>query len=292
MLQQIIENKLNRLRINYKITGEDFILAQCINPSHRDATPSMSINVKTGYAKCFTCGFVLGKEYWIEGVYDVDEEEIERQALYNKLKSRKTSNSVETSPIILPPKSEEIPKNYRGLSNEILQKLDIYVCKVGRYKDRVILPIKYGDKVKAFETRALTDDITPKYLHSKGFSVKELIYPYNLIGKKSYVVLVEGIFDAIAMNDYGLCSICNFGVAFNFNRDKINKLIELGIDTIYISFDKDAAGAKAEVEFLKNEYLKEYFEVKTAKHLTELEDYYNNSYKDFNAYLLAKKGEN
>jgi DNA primase len=284
MLQKIIIGKLNRLGINYKITGDNFLLISCLNPNHPDKKNSMFVNTVTGYAKCFTCNYHLDKNFWLEGIIDVDIEELERQALYNKLKSRKKKEITKNVEIILPPKSEEFTDSYRGLSNEILKKLDIYICRQGKYKDRVILPIKYENEIKAFETRALTDDIQPKYLHSKGMSSKELIYPYNLINK-SYVVLVEGIFDAIAMNDYGICSITNFGVAFNFNQSKINKLIELGVETIYISLDKDKAGLVAEQEFLQNEYLKEYFEVKSARTLPELENYYSSNFKDFNDYF-------
>jgi DNA primase len=289
MLQQIIENKLNKLGVKYKHSGDGFLLSQCLNPNHEDQIPSMSINTRNGRAVCFTCHYHLDKDFWTDGITDIDEEELDRQALYNKLKKPKTTEQTKHQ-VILPPKNEEVPEGYRGLSKEIIDKLDLYICKQGKYKDRLIIPITYGEEVKAFETRALTDDIQPKYLHSKGMSSKELIYPYNLVDK-SYVVLTEGIFDAISMNDFGICSICNFGVAFNFNQTKINKLIELGVETIYISFDKDKAGIVAEQEFLKNEYLKEYFEVKSARLLPKLEEYYNSTYKDFNDYYKNLKGE-
>ena len=207
--------------------------------------------------------------------------------MYSKLKSRKKAVVAENATVVLPPKSADL-EEYRGLSKTILKELEIYVCNTGKYKNRIILPIKYCDTLKAFETRAVSNDTQPKYLHSKGMSSKELIYPYNLI-KEDYVVITEGIFDAIAMNDFGLCSITNWGIADNFSQKKIADLLELGVETIYISLDKDSKGQEAENKFFESVMLKEYFEVKSARNLKELNDYYKSDFKDFSDYYQTIK---
>jgi len=286
MLKQIIEKKLQELNKEYKQTGDSFFLTTCLNPNHNDKKPSFSINIETGKAFCFTCGYSLDKEYWLNGVVE-NEEEIERQIKLNRLKNKiaKPENK-SNHKIILPPKSSDIVDNFRGISNELWKKLDCYICNIGKYKNRIVMPIKYNEEVKAFETRALNDSTQPKYLHSKGFDAKSIVYPYNLLkgSQKPYIVLVEGILDAISGWEINIPTIANFGVAKNVNMNKINTLLQLGIDTIYVALDKDEAGSKGSVELLSSLY-SEYFEVKSGITLPDLKEYYKSNSKDLNDFI-------
>ena len=290
MLKQIIENKLIGLNKEYKQTGDSFFLTTCLNPNHNDKKPSFSINIETGKAFCFTCGYSLDKEYWLNGIIE-DEEEIERQIKLKKLKSKIVkSEDKPNHTIILPPKSADVTDNFRGISNELWGRLDCYICNIGKYKDRIVMPIKYDDEVKAFETRALSDNIQPKYLHSKGFDVKSMVYPYNLLksSQKAYIVLVEGILDAISGWELDIPTISNFGVAKNVNMEKINTLLKLGIDTIYIALDRDEAGSKGSIDLLDSLY-SNYFEVKLGTALPELREFYKSSMKDLNDFIITNK---
>ena len=290
MLKQIIEKKLQELNKEYKQTGDSFFLTTCLNPNHNDKKPSFSINTETGKAFCFTCGYSLNKEYWLNGIVE-DEEEIERQIKLNKLKS-KISKPINKSKhtIVLPPKSSDIADNFRGISNELWERLDCYICNTGKYKNRIVMPIKYDDKVLAFETRALNDNTQPKYLHSKGFDVKSMVYPYNLLksSQKPYIVLVEGILDAISGWEINIPTISNFGVAKNVNMEKINTLLQLGIDTIYIALDKDEAGSKGSIDLLNSLY-SSYFEVKLGVTLPDLKEFYKSNAKDLNDFITANR---
>jgi len=286
MLKQIIEKKLQELNKEYKQTGDSFFLTTCLNPNHNDKKPSFSINIETGKAFCFTCGYSLDKEYWLNGIIE-NEEEIERQIKLNRLKNKiaKPENKANHK-IILPPKSSDIVDNFRGISNDLWKKLDCYVCNIGKYRNRIVMPIKYNEEVKAFETRALNDSTQPKYLHSKGFDAKSIVYPYNLLkgSQKPYVVLVEGILDAISGWEINIPTIANFGVAKNVNMNKINTLLQLGIDTIYVALDKDEAGSKGNIELLNSLY-SEYFEVKLGVTLPNLKEYYKSNSKDLNDFI-------
>ena len=50
-----VKEILNILNINYKERNNDFLF-KCINPSHDDHSPSMSMLKATGYTKCWSCG--------------------------------------------------------------------------------------------------------------------------------------------------------------------------------------------------------------------------------------------
>ncbi len=292
MLKSIIENKLQKLNKLYKQTGDEWFLTTCFSPQHNDTKPSFHINFNTGYGSCFACGFKVNKDYWLNGIIE-DEEEMERQIRLNKLKEKIEKEKTKKHQIVLPPKSGNITNNFRGISNELWKELDCYICEVGKYKNRIVMPIKYLNKIKAFETRALNDNMQPKYLHSKGLDVKSLIYPYNLLYRSnfSYVILVEGIIDAISGWELGLPCISNFGVAQNVNMTKIKDLLSLGIETIYIALDKDKAGAEASVKLLNSLY-KNYFDVKLGIELKELQAFYKSQAKDLNDYLLLQKLSN
>ena len=286
MLRQIIEKKLQELGKKYKQTGDEWFLTTCLNPNHNDSKPSFHINFNSGFGKCFSCGYEVNKDYWLNGIVE-NEYEIKRNVILNNIKKKLKKEEKETHQVILPPHNEDITFNYRGISKELWNKLDCYICRVGKYKNRIVIPIKYNNEVKAFETRALNDNMQPKYLHSKGFDVKSLIYPDNLLkeNNKNYIILVEGIMDAISGWELNIPTIANFGVADNVNQEKIKKLIELGIDKIYITFDKDKAGAKGNIKMLKHSYYNKFFKVKLGIELKELQGFYKSNYKDLNDYL-------
>ena len=63
-------------------------------------------------------------------------------------------------------------------------------------------------------------------------------------------------------------------------------MLELGVEKIYLAFDKDVAGTTAMNEFLKSD-LNDYFEVKLGVELDELKDFYKSPYKDLNEYLMS-----
>ena len=285
MLENIITDKLNDLNVKYIKSGDEFLLCQCLNPEHNDKKPSMSINTSTGYARCFTCDYTLNRSFWVNDI--IDDEEIIRKTKYRALKQKlkKEEKTNETTKIFLPPKTTELT-SYRGINETTIRHLQIYQCDKGKFANRVIFPIIEFGEVVAFETRATNDTIQPKYLHSKGFNSKDIIYPMQYIQDTNYIVLVEGIIDAILLNQYGIPAITNWGVAYNMSNVKIANLLELGIDTIYLCLDKDEAGQTGEEKFFDS-LLVEYFDVKSAKKLEALTDYYKSDCKDFGDYYLT-----
>lgn len=292
MLKQLIMNKLETLNFSVKDTGNPYIITNCLNPTHNDKHPSFSINCETGFGKCFSCGFIVKKDFWLDGELD-DEmiEQIETASLY--VEAHNMINS--SSPVLtnfpeelLPPYAKAVPDGWRGFTAETLTKNNMYLCEKGFYSDRVIMPIFNKDnEIAGFNTRT-TIDAEPKYLYNKNLDVKNLAYPL-LDNKTDYVIVTEGMLDALSLQQLGYPVITNFGVADNFGKLKIQYLLSKGVETILLAFDQDEAGEKGMEALLKNN-ITEIFEVKLLKYsMPELAPFYLSDCKDFNDYLQIKK---
>ena len=159
------------------------------------------------------------------------------------------------------------------------------------YSDRVIFPFYKENIAVGFTSRTTLADVHPKYLHNKGFNNKQTVYPYDVLKETEtdYVVLVEGVLDCLSLWALGIPSMCNFGVANNLSTSKIAFLLSLGVETIYISFDKDKAGQEAEDNLILNpslDWLKEEgIVLKHGRELDKLEDYYKDTEGDLNDYI-------
>lgn len=288
MFTQHITNKLMELKVTWKRTGDHYLLCQCLNPSHSDSTPSMSVNTDTGYSKCFTCGFALHKDYWVDGVLDEDTiDELNRSSKYKMLKESLKKQEIGLQECGLPINDAEVHEGYRGLSKGTLSKFGMFTCNTGRYADRVVFPFFENKSIVGFTTRA-NFECNTKYLHSRGFNNGETLYPLDVLKatKSNVVVLVEGIIDCITLWEMGIPSICNFGVANHFTPTKISKLLSCGVEEIVVAMDKDEAGKKAEEELIIILKDLEEFKVTKGSSYTPLNDFYNCESKDINEYYM------
>jgi len=292
-MEELIRLKLTALGKPMVDSGYPFILTTCLNPNHPDKHPSFSVNLENGAGKCFSCSFHVGEKYWIND--EMSEEEIEdllRRNKYNQLKE-KFAKEEEVAPMIfLPPNDGDVEEGWRGLTKNTLDTLGIYKCETGHYAGRIIFPMKnrYGN-VAAFNTRAFIDGVEPKYKYSKGIKVNELIYPalntYKKVAK-NYIVVVEGIMDAISMWQDDIPAMLNFGVNHTIGKNKIGELLSAGVETIYLGLDNDKAGLEGIKKYLESD-LSEYFEVKLAVTLPELAKFYESGCKDYNDYIQERK---
>lgn len=292
-MEEYIKLKLKAMDKPIVNSGFPYIMTTCLNPAHNDSHPSFSINLETGGGKCFGCGFYVGEKYWLDGeLSDEELEEMLRTNKYNALRD-KLQHEEEVSPMLyMPPKDEDVPDGWRGLTKETIDALGLYICQTGHFTNRVIFPMlnEYGN-ICAFNTRALGDE-QPKYKYSKGIKVDELVYPRlttDFIGDKNYIVVVEGIMDAISMWQDGIPAILNFGVNNTIGSKKIGQLLKLGVETIYLGLDNDEAGLKGIQRYMESD-LDRYFQIKMAVTLPELKDFYASGAKDYNEYLESKVG--
>lgn len=122
---------------------------------------------------------------------------------------------------------------------------------VDKFRHRLIFPIAdHLGRIVAFTGRALKDDEEPKYLNSPetpAFVKGQVLYGLDLakeeIGKRNFVVAVEGQMDAISSYQGGVTNVVAIsGTAFTLEQAE---LLRRYTDKIILSFDNDHAGLEA-----------------------------------------------
>ena len=97
-------------------------------------------------------------------------------------------------------------------------------------------------RIVAFNGRHTTGG-TPKYMISPA-GAKMPLFPI-VVPIHGKIILVEGIYDMLNLQDKGLTNaVCTFGTK-NINEDKLRMLSIQGVDGIDIFFDGDDAGQHA-----------------------------------------------
>lgn len=142
----------------------------------------------------------------------------------------------------------------RGISQETLSNFRCGVMDTGKLANRFVFPIINSAKVVGFAGRALfKTDMKWKNIGRKKFFLFPLYVNSHEIQKKQSVVLVESIFDCLALYEAG---VRNAFVTFGLNLSpfQIMNLARLGIKSLTIAFNNDKvnlAGNNA-AEKLKN----------------------------------------
>jgi 5S rRNA maturation endonuclease (ribonuclease M5) len=152
-----------------------------------------------------------------------------------------------------------IPAQYyidRGYTKEVLDEFDIGLCseKGKPMYDRVVVPIyDYEYNYVGCVGRSTSENLTPKWLHSKGFK-KEHLYGLNIakdhITEDRSLFILEGQGDVWRMHEAGYKnSVSIFGASLSDNQLVI--LEEMGIMKLIILTDYDEAGNKAAQQIMK-----------------------------------------
>lgn len=256
MYKDIIISKLRDLRVSYEVRGDE-VNCTCLNPEHNDKNPSFSINTHTGLFYCFSCGFSGHiRRVWEDLKIDP---ETERSAAYSSLLDQWDTDDtaeVEDLSYLLPPIDHYVTYDIRGISSELLEQLGVYYCSTGRYKGRIVFPIKdiYGT-VLGFDARIHQPSGKPKieanylnakYLRSSKMSTKDILYPLDFIHNSGMaigkpIILTEGVFDALSYIELGYAAVCNFGLS-GPSPTKVGRLLSLSPSEIINGFDPVQSG--------------------------------------------------
>jgi len=151
-------------------------------------------------------------------------------------------NNKYKSSIALPPRTKDIKAmesflKFRGFSKKKAEYYKAYFCGVGKYKNRIILPIynSIGQRV-SFQARNLQRKKSKRILSylNPGFSFGEHLYWLHK-QKKNWILIVEGIFDRWRMGSNTVASFRN-----NLTQAQLLLLLQHDIRTVYIGWDADA----------------------------------------------------
>lgn len=119
-------------------------------------------------------------------------------------------------------------------------------------RDRLIFPVRdaYG-RVVAWQGRAMTSDLKPKYWHTSGDWKSQVLYGLYECGelafKKGYMGLVEGNMDAPSAFSAGVPAIATMGTTLS-NKQCI--MLRRYVSELVIFPDKGEAGEKAAIKWL------------------------------------------
>lgn len=174
----------------------------------------LGINVEKGYSNCYRCG-----SHWMPVVvstlaktsikdakaivqrYLSEDHETDQQEMVYAEKIKYPSG---TGPM------NKKQRNYlagRGFDPEKLERMWelMGIGHVGIYKNRILVPIRYNNRLISYQTRDITDKHPAKYMAAKQtdevFPHKDILYGIDHC-KSSTLVLVEGITDVWRMG-YG-----------------------------------------------------------------------------------------
>ena len=137
----------------------------------------------------------------------------------------------------------------RGYENPhlVIQHYGLRCALTGRYKDRVIIPIRLNGELLGWTSRAIVNPKTaPRYLASSE-DVKTTIYNFDELkegGERLFIV--EGPFDAIRVDnqlrDQGVRATCTFGTSVTVSQIALLRTLVKKYNSAWVLFDMGADG--------------------------------------------------
>lgn len=262
-------------------------------PFHKDANPSLLVNLEEGSWFCFGCqragDAVKFVQYMESGLNSL-------QALkkyHEILKSEKCSNfSVSHFAKSAKKPSRELYAQaydyYHGLSKvnwkrdsiEEVEEARQYMLKRGfaastlnavkakvtyNKSYAIVFPMLDNGKFRGWVCRTTVKEIEQrrKYLYNEGFSrATTLVGDY---GSKDYVFVVEGYMDRLKFVQCGYTNVVAI-LGWKMSDEQIKKLKAKGITKIVSALDNDECGKRG------TKYLQRYFEVTRFAYLKGLKD--------------------
>jgi DNA primase len=242
---------LDNLGINYSESGKNvsngWIGTQCCWCG--DSSNHLGINIESGSCSCFKCGQSGTIINYLAEELNSFEKAIEvlRDATPRELTGKESTIKERSVNVILPKNAvRKITPYHAGYLHErgfdykkLTNKYNFHFCgPVGKWKNRIIVPITRRYKLISFTSIDISDDANIRYKHLSAeesiIHVKELIYGIEHTNQ-STCCIVEGLFDMFRIGDG---AVCGFGTKITSKQ----KLILSKFSKILIAFDGDEAG--------------------------------------------------
>lgn len=237
-----VEEILTTRNIQFQVSGSDYVV-KCLNPEHDDNNPSMRIDKVSGVYNCFSCGY-KGDIFKL-----FNEAKNELSILREELNNLVDSIFQEAVGLSIPSTSQPFDKEYRGITAETMIKFKAFTDSLTpEFADRLWFPItQLSGKISCFLGRDLLGASKAKY---KIFPRKSLVPLFPLSSVSSKIVLVEGIFDMLRLQDNGIPNVlCALGTN-TITDAKIKQLKLLGVSFVDVIFDGDKAGYEGAKELV------------------------------------------
>lgn len=217
------------LGIQYTDHG-DYIKFKCINPTHEDNNPSMTMIKSNGYTRCWSCGTVYNFSSFVKQASHKSISEFVDMNKYNrnfftclpkKDVIKKFEKNAERKLRILKGEMLEATHNKKvmeflhsiNVSEEAINFFNIQYVKEAEItfrpidtkgtflKNRVVIPIHENLKFINLECRDYTGKQTPKVLYPRG-SKADVLFNYDNLDFNKPLIVVEGIKSALRIWHY------------------------------------------------------------------------------------------
>jgi len=143
----------------------------------------------------------------------------------------------------------------RGFENPqfVIDRYDLRCALTGKYKDRIIIPIRHNDELIGWTSRALGKPLNaPRYLASSE-DVKAFIFNYDQLKYGAQrLIITEGPFDAIRVDNHNfICedrldypisfrATCTFGTSVTVSQIALLRALKKNFNETWVLFDHGA----------------------------------------------------
>jgi DNA primase len=264
-----VEIYLEEMGIDYYPSAARFMV---VCPFHDDHTPSCGIWADSGYFKCFGCGEAGSFAEFMAEVKGItireavrrlqgqdDISDLEDSIGHFLDQNEKVFRYFEwasfwrTYPAVIPEtrawdylvREGGKPEGRKLTADSVLRFGIRWGGDTGKYRYRVILPIQTVEgKLLSYVGRTIKVGMVPKTKKSRSphrtlFGLDKIV---KKVAKVPLLIIVEGEFDAIYLQQYGIPAVSNMGT-IPMGAAKI-RLLRRYASKVGLSYDGDAAGEK------------------------------------------------
>ena len=116
------------------------------------------------------------------------------------------------------------------------------------YSNRIAIPVFIDGELKNIQFWDYMHKSNRKYLNLPYSNAIDLVFGYDLMTSDD-VIVVEGPFDAMKLNEYGYNSVAILGSSFSFKKAYL--LLQKPVRSLILCFDGDSAGYRAMKDSIK-----------------------------------------
>lgn len=252
-----IPQVLNRLRLDGEVIQQEFV-ANCIF-HNESGNPNLEINTRTGLWHCWVCGEKGNLPRLVMQVqgctYKDAVDIISEYGSMLDIVSMRQRGLAQLDAILHPPRQRfatvDITRYRKGRSwwwfngipygrfdRETVRRFSLGYDGTSK---RAVIPVRADGKWVGIIKRAVNDSQHPRYLYSKDFDRRHVLYgmPY-IAPADNAAVVVEGAKDALRAYEYGFGNfVATLGTGLT--REQLALLVER-FDEVTVFCDNDAAG--------------------------------------------------
>ncbi len=212
----------------------------CLNPKCDDTSNHLWINTTKGVFHCWKCGW-SGKVASDEKVLRFLKNKTKKHTSEDKNKNNEEEEKKElfnneyTDLSILPDIHMAVKYlQARNITIELVKEVGAAYCHRGFLSGRIVFPIKLNENIVCIQGRTVYGR-APKYL-TAGKKRLALFGAKMLSEYADYVILFEGIFDALKVPEHGIAIL---GKMLSDEQVRILSVL-LTVRKVFIMFDADA----------------------------------------------------